>query len=457
MKTFDAIIIGSGQAGSPLAEKFAAAGRSVALIEKRFVGGTCVNDGCTPTKTMIAAARLSYLTRKAQAFGIPSDPSQVALAAVMQRKNEVVESFRSAIERSLQKKENIELIYGTASFTGPGTISVNGETLTAEHIFINTGARPAIPDIPGLAATGYLTSTTILDLEEIPAHLAILGSGYIAMELGQMFRRFGSRVTIIERGPSPLNKEDGDVAGAVVKILEEENVTFLTNAAVNKVSRKLDGTTELTLMHNGGEKHITCSHLLVAAGRSPNTEALNLPAAGVKTGPGGYIEVNDRLETSSPGVYALGDVKGGPAFTHISYNDHLIVARNILEHQALTITGRLTPYCMFTDPELGRVGLTEKEALKQGFKIKVARLPLTRVARGIETGETRGLMKAVIDADSKQLLGAAILSVSGGEIMSVLQMAMMGRITYEQLRDNVFAHPTFSESLNNLFLSLNND
>lgn len=457
MKTLDAIIIGSGQAGPPLAQKLAAAGRRTALIEKRFVGGTCVNDGCTPTKTMIAAARLSYLSRKAQAFGIPSDPSRLSFPAVMQKKNEVVDSSRSGLERSLQKTANIEVIYGTARFTGPKTVTVNGETLTAEHIFINTGARPAIPGIPGLAEAGYLTSTTILDLEEIPVHLAILGSGYIAMELGQMFRRFGSRVTLLERNAAPLNNEDDDVAAAIVQVLEEENVTFLTNAAVNKVSRKLDGTTELTLMHDGEEKHITCSHLLVAAGRAPNTEELDLSAAGVKTGPGGHIEVNDRLETSAPGVYALGDVKGGPAFTHISYNDHLIVARNILENQALTIKDRLTPYCMFTDPELGRIGLTEKEALKQGFTIKVAHLPLSKVARGIETGETRGLMKAVINADNKQILGAAILSVSGGEIMSVLQMAMMGRITYEQLRDNVFAHPTFSESLNNLFLSLDND
>ncbi|RPD41379.1 mercuric reductase [Chitinophaga barathri] len=457
MNKFDAIVIGAGQAGIPLAKKLAAAGRRTALIEKRFLGGTCVNDGCTPTKTMIAVARLSYLSRKAQAFGIPSDPSQLNLSAVLDRKNEVVNRFRSGLEKGVKDIKNLEMFSGTASFTGPDTLSVNGETLSAEHIFINTGARPMIPAIPGLADIPYLTSTTILDLDKIPEHLAIIGSGYIAMELGQMYARFGSRVTILERNAAPLEKEDDDVAACIRQILEEDNVTFLTNAAVNKVSRNLDGQTELTLMQHSEEKRITCSHLLVAAGRAPNTEELNLSLAGVKTGPHGYIEVNDRLETSAPGIYAMGDVKGGPAFTHISYNDHLIVAHNIIDKQNLSIKDRMIPYCMFTDPELGRVGLTEKEALKQGFKIKVATLPLSRVARGIETGDTRGLMKAVINTENKQILGAAILSVSGGEIMSVLQMAMTGNITYEQLRDTAFAHPTFSESLNNLFLSLDND
>lgn len=457
MNTYDAIVIGAGQAGVPLAKKLAASGRRTALIEKRFLGGTCVNDGCTPTKTMIAVARLCYLSRRAQQFGIPSDPSQLRISTVTDKKNEVVERSRSGLEKSLGATENLDLFHAEASFTGPKTLRVNEEDLSAELIFINTGARPSIPPIPGLADVPYLTSTTILDINVIPTHLVILGSGYVAMELGQMFARFGSRVTILERNAAPLEREDDDMVAAVRQILEEENVTFLTNAAVTKVSRKLDGETELTLTQNGEEKRITGSHLLVAAGRTPNTDMLNLSAAGVNTGPHGHIEVNERLETTAPGIYALGDVNGGPAFTHISYNDHLIVARNIIDRQHLSTKDRITPYCMFTDPELGRVGLSEKEAIKQGFRIKVARLPLSKVARGIETGDTRGLMKAVIDADTGKILGAAILSVGGGEIMSVLQMAMMGQITYEQLRDNVFAHPTFSESLNNLFSTLDND
>lgn len=457
MKKYDAIVIGAGQAGIPLAKKMAAAGRRTALIEKRFLGGTCVNDGCTPTKTMIAVARLCYLSRRAQHFGIPSDPSQLRISAVTDKKNEVVERSRSGLEKSVGETKNLDTFHGTATFTGPKTLRVNDEELSAELIFINSGARPAIPPIPGLADIPYLTSTTILDLNAIPAHLAIIGSGYIAMELGQMFARFGSRVTILERNAAPLEKEDEDVVTAITQILEEDGITFLTNVSVTKVSRNLDGETELALTQQGEEKRIACSHLLVAAGRAPNTEELNLSAAGVNTGPHGHIEVNERLETSAPGIYALGDVKGGPAFTHISYHDHLIVARNILEAEHLSTKDRITPYCMFTDPELGRVGLTEKEAKKQGFRIKVARLPLSKVARGIETGDTRGLMKAVIDADTKKILGAAILSVSGGEVMSVLQMAMMGGITYEQIRDNVFAHPTFTESLNNLFFTLDND
>lgn len=461
MKRYDAIIIGSGQAGTPLAKKLAKAGMKTAIIEKSFVGGTCINNGCTPTKTMIGAARMAYMAKRAQEFGIPSDPEQIDLKKVMDRKNEVVSSFRESALKGLTETPGLDLLTGAASFTGHKTLQVaytdgSTETLTAEHIFINTGARPVIPPVKGLTDVPYLTSTTLLDVGEKPAHLLILGSGYIAMEFGQMFRRFGSEVTILERAPRILTKEDEDVAEAVMEILKEDGITIITSAQVKEAGQQ-QGKINLTFEVNGAKQTLSGSHLLIGAGRAPDTEALQLPKTGVATDEKGYIIVNDQLETNVEGIYALGDVKGGPAFTHISYNDHLIVAQHILEKKHSSIKNRPVPYCMFTDPELGRIGLTEKEASEKGFNIKVAKLPLTKVARGIESGETRGLMKAVVNADTGQILGASILSVSGGEIMSVLQVAMMGHMTYDEIRNNIFAHPTFTESLNNLFMTLDND
>ncbi len=333
------------------------------------------------------------------------------------------------------------------------TIGVNGETLRADKIFINTGARPAIPDIEGLDAVPYLTSTTILDLTETPQHLCILGAGYVAMEMGQMYRRFGAEVTLLEKNTRILGKEDEDVAAAIHKILEEDGITICCGSELQKVSRQ-NGNILLELASGGQPRTITCSHLLVAAGRTPNTDDLGLEKTGLRTTGHGIIPVGENLETGVEGIFALGDVKGGPAFTHISYNDYVIVSKNILDKQRLTIHDRPVPYCMFTDPELGRIGLTEHEAREKGMDILVAKLPMTKVARGIETGDTRGLMKAVVDKATGQILGASILSVAGGEIMSVIQMAMMGKVPYDQIRDGVFAHPTFSESLNNLFMSI---
>lgn len=461
MKQYDAIIIGSGQAGTPLAKKLAKAGWNTVIIENRFVGGTCVNDGCTPSKTMIGAARMTYMAERAQEFGIPSDPLQIDLKKVIDRKNEIVSRSRESILKGLTETPELELLTGTASFTGHKAIKVtytDGSTdqLTAEHIFINTGARPSIPPIKGLNDIPYLTSTTLLDIAEKPEHLLILGSGYIAMEFGQMFRRFGSEVTILERAPNILIKEDEDVAEAVAGILAEDGIRVITAAQVQEVTQQA-GSIHLSFEVKGEKQTVSGSHLLIGAGRIPNTDALQLSNTGVETDEKGYIRVDEKLETNVKGIYALGDVKGGPAFTHISYNDFIIVSKNIFEKEKRTTKDRPVPYCMFTDPELGRIGLTEKEAKEKGFKIKVAKLPLTKVARGIESGETRGLMKAVVDAETQQILGAAILSVCGGEIMSVLQVAMMGHITYDEIRNNIFAHPTFTESLNNLFMTLDND
>lgn len=453
MKKYDAIIIGAGQAGTPLARKLAGAGWHTALIEQRRIGGTCVNDGCTPTKTMIGAARMCYMAGRAREFGITSTTHLPDLSKVKARKDEVVQQSFDGLTRAVSKTDHLDYMEGKAVFSGMKTVDVNGETLQAEHIFINTGASAAIPPIKGLSTVPYLTSTTILDLTETPRHLFILGAGYIAMEMGQMYRRFGSQVTMLEKSDRILGKEDEDIAAEVHKILEEDGITLLTAAELKQVITE-NGQLLLEVMENGTTRTITCSHILVAAGRPPNTADLQLEQTGLHAEKNGTIAVNDRLETSVPGIYALGDVKGGPAFTHISYNDYVIVWQNILENKGLSIRNRPVPYCMFTDPELGRIGLTEREAREQGKNILVAKLPLSKVARGIESGETRGLMKAVADADTGLILGAAILSVAGGEIMSVLQMAMMGNLTYQELRDGTFAHPTFSESLNNLFTTI---
>jgi len=461
MTKYDAIIIGSGQGGNPLAKKLAAANWKVALIERKWVGGTCINTGCTPTKTMISSGRIAHLLKTSATFGIHTNGFSVNMEEVVKRKNEVVISFRESGTKSLIRQPNLDLLFGNAAFSGPKEVTVvtedgSREILTAEKIFINTGLRTALPPIQGLDEINYLTSTSIMDLMEVPSHLVVIGGSYIALEFGQLYRRLGSEVTILERGPHFLSKEDEDIAGELKKILEGEGIKILLNTSITEVS-PAGKEVNLTIDSGGSSRTITGSHVLVATGREPDTTGLNTAVAGIGLDRHGFIQVNDKLETSIPGIYALGDIKGGPAFTHISYNDHLVLYKNLVEKGNESITDRPLIYCMFTDPELGRVGLSEKQAREKGLNIKVARLPMTSVARGIETGETRGLLKAVVDADSKKIIGASILAPEGGELMSVLQMAMLGGITYDVIRDNVFAHPTFSESLNNLFLKLDNE
>ena len=456
---FDAIIIGSGQAGNPLARKLAKAGKKTAVIEKRLVGGTCVNDGCTPTKTMVASAKAAYMAQHSAELGVPVSGYQVDMAAIKKRKDAIVEHSRSGNQEDLESTENLELIFGEAAFTGPKTVNVKlkdggQQALQAEQIFINAGTQTLIPEIEGLDKIDYLTSTTILDLETVPGHILVIGGNYIGLEFSQMFRRFGSRITLLEKGKRIMAREDDDVAAEIQNFLEAENITILSNAETQKFEKAADGKINATVKVNGEIQQITCSHVLIAIGREPQTKALNLEAAGIETDEKGFIKVNDKLETNVPGIYALGDIKGGPAFTHIAYNDYTIVYRNLLEGAELSIKGRPVPYCMFTDPQLGRVGITEAEAKKKGLNIKVAVLPMTKVARARETGDTRGLMKAVVDADTKQILGAAILGEEGGEIMSVLEMAMEGGITYDRIRYCIFAHPTYTESLNNLFMQI---
>jgi pyruvate/2-oxoglutarate dehydrogenase complex dihydrolipoamide dehydrogenase (E3) component len=463
MNKYDAIIIGSGQAANPLASKLAAAGWKTALIEKKWVGGTCINVGCTPTKTLVASGRVAYLAKRSADFGVHTTGWSIDIEAVIRRKNEHVLTARNGIAKRMSETKNIDLIYGEASFTGPKIVVVKKEdgsssTLTAETIFLNNGARPNIPPTPGLDSIDYLTSSTLLDLLVIPSHLVIIGAGYVALEFGQLYRRLGSAVTIIEYGKRLLSKEDEDIAAEIKKILEEDGIRILTGAKVEKVVRGNAGPVVDVIFNNSqsvnSREQIAASHVLVASGRTPNTETLNAAAAGITLDKRGFVVVNDRLETTVPGIYALGDVKGGPEFTHISYNDHLIVYKNLFEKANLSIAGRETIYCMFTDPELGRVGLTETQAREKGMNIKVASMPAAKIARAWENDETRGLLKAIVDADKGTILGAAMLSANGGELMAILQMAMMGNITYDVLRDNVFAHPTFAESLNNLFAHL---
>jgi len=454
MTKYDAIIIGSGQAGNPLAKKLANAGWKVVVIERKWVGGTCINVGCTPTKTMIASGRIAYLVNRSKDFGVNTTGRSVDMQEVVRRKNAIVLSYRESTMKGLLQPANIKIEFGNAVFTGEKEVTVTKEdgsqsALTASHIFINTGASPAIPPIPGLESSGYFTSDTIMDVMEVPRHLVIIGGSYIALEFGQLYRRLGSEVTVIESGGHFLPKEDEDIATALKKILEDDGIKIRTNAKVTEVS---GGPGEVTVKF--GAEAITGSHLLVATGRSANTAALNLTSSGVELDEHGFIRTNDKLETNVPGVYALGDVKGGPQFTHISYNDHLIVYKNLIEKGNESIDSRQSIYCLFTDPELGRVGLTEKQAREKGLHIKVATMPADWIARAYENSETRGLLKVVVDADNKKIIGASILCEGGGELMSILQMAMMGDVTYDRIRDAVFAHPTFAESLNNLFASL---
>ncbi|MFQ5864809.1 MAG: mercuric reductase [bacterium] len=456
---YDAVIIGAGQGGGPLSTTLARAGWKTALIEREHVGGTCVNKGCTPTKTMVASARVAYLTRRAADYGVHTGPISVDMTKVRQRKRDIVDMFRSGSQSGIEKTEGVDLVKAEASFAGSKSLEVrmnNGDTqhLSADKIFINTGARPAKPAIDGLESIPTLDSTSIMELDTVPKHLLVLGGGYIGLEFGQMFRRFGSAVTIVQRRNQLLTREDSDVAEEVAKILREDGIEILLETEPLRVEKSNNSDIGLTVQTPQGERKLNGSHILIAAGRVPNTENLNLSAAGIETDKRGFVQVNERLETNVPGVYALGDVKGGPAFTHIAYDDFRILRTNLLEGGNASVNGRLVPYTVFIDPQLGRVGLSETEARRTSHKIRVAKLPMSHVARALEVDETRGFMKAVVDAETSQILGCAVLGIEGGEVMSVLQMAMIGKVPYTAIRDGVFAHPTLAESLNNLFMAM---
>jgi pyruvate/2-oxoglutarate dehydrogenase complex dihydrolipoamide dehydrogenase (E3) component len=457
-QNYDAVVIGAGQAGVPLATTLAKAGRKTALVEREHVGGTCINEGCTPTKTMVASAKVAYFDRRSEDYGVSNGQVAVDMIRVRERKRDIVESFRSGGEKRLADA-GVELIRGEARFSGPRELEVTlngGEAvqLSADNIFINVGARPANPPVEGLDRVPTLNSTTIMELDEVPDHLLVLGGSYVGLEFAQMFRRFGSRVTVVQRGKQLMSREDTDVAEAVAEIMRQDGIEVLLSTQTQHAEQGNDGKIRLRVSTPEGERTLEGSHLLVAAGRPPNTDRLNLEAAGIETDKRGQIKVNERLETNVEGVYALGDVKGGPAFTHISYDDFRIVRTNLLEGGNATITDRKVPYTVFIDPQLGRAGLSEQEAREQGLNIRVAKIPMSYVARAIEVDETRGFMKAVVDPDTGQILGCAILGVEGGEIAAMLQIAMMGGVPYTTLRDTVFSHPTLSESLNTLFAAV---
>jgi pyruvate/2-oxoglutarate dehydrogenase complex dihydrolipoamide dehydrogenase (E3) component len=456
---FDAIVIGSGQAGTPLSLALAEAGRKTALLERQHVGGTCVNEGCTPTKTMVASARVAYLARRGFDYGVNTGSVSVSQVKVRERKRAIVESFRGGSQRRTEQAKGLELIFGSARFLGPNSVEVQLNAggvrqFTAANIFINTGTRAGRPQIDGLDSVPTLDNVSIMELDVVPEHLLVVGGGYIGLEFGQMIRRFGSKVTIVHSHPQLLTREDTDVAEEIARILVEDGVELVLDSRPVRVSRSA-GEISITVGTRQGERTFTGSHLLLAAGRIPNTDSLNLRAAGVTTDGRGFINTDSRLQTNVPGIYALGDVKGGPAFTHISYDDYRIIRANLLEGGNASTEGRLVPYTVFLDPQLGRVGLTEAEAVVKGLDVEVAKMPMNRVARALEMDETRGFMKSIVDARTKQILGAAVLGIEGGEIMAMLEVAIMGRLPYTALRDGIFAHPTLAESLNNLFSTLN--
>lgn len=458
MRKFDVIIIGAGQAGIPLAKKLAVAGKKVAIIEKLWIGGSCMNEGCTPTKTIIASARLAYLAHNSSKMGISIHKVEINYKQIIARKNKIVKQFKDGATKGLEKTKNLTIIYGEASFISSTQVIVLSDsekklTLQASKIFINTGASPAIPQIEGINKIDYLTSTSILNLTKPPKHLLIVGGGYIALEMGQMFKRFGSLVTIVEQNPRLLIEEDEDVSAAIKEIFKTENIKTYTLAEVIKFEKK-NKSIRVNIKTGEKTKKISCSHVLIASGRKPQTNALNLELAGVKVDEYGFIKVDPYLKTNVSHIFALGDVKGGPSFTHVAYNDYVVVAHNMFQKEKINTNKRMIPYTVFTDPQLGRIGITEAQAIEKGINFKVVKIYNDQVARAIETGDKRGFMKAIVDLDTKQILGAAILSTDGGEIMSILQMAMLGNITYEQIRFNIFAHPLYAESLNNLFMDL---
>jgi pyruvate/2-oxoglutarate dehydrogenase complex dihydrolipoamide dehydrogenase (E3) component len=457
---YQAIVIGSGQGGNPLSMALAGAGLRTALVERKHVGGTCINEGCTPTKTMIASARVAYLARRGADYGVRTGQIGIDMERVRQRKRDIVNSFRTGGESRLEKTPNLELIFGDASFAGPKSVLVKlnsggQRVLTAEKIFINAGARPSVPPLEGLASVPFLDSTSIMELAAVPEHLIVIGGGYVGLEFGQMFRRFGARVTLVQSLDHLLRGEDPDAVAEVAAILAQDGVEILLNTRAERVAlagAQKTNQFQLTVRSGNESRVIAGSHLLLATGRTPNTDSLNVSAAGIAIDKHGFIQVNAKLETSVPGIFALGDVNGGPAFTHISYDDFRILRTNLIENGSASTAGRLVPFTLYIDPQYGRIGLTETEARAQNKNIRVAKMPMSYVARALETAESRGFMKAIVDASSGQILGAAILGIEGGEIMSMLELAMMGKLPYTALRDAIFAHPTLAESLNNLFL-----
>lgn len=461
IEIFDAIIIGSGQGGTPLASELAKSGMKVALIEKKFVGGSCINIACTPTKTLIASAKIAYSVNSAKKYGINSTFNSIDFSIIMQRKKEVVESFREGLYRQLLSTKGLSLIEGEAHFIGEKLLEINLNNgkkylARADLIVINTGASPFNPPIDGLEKSVFFNSTSIMEIDVLPEHLLIIGGGYIGLEFGQMFRRFGSKVTIIQLDQQLLPNEDEDIAEEIKKILMEEGIEIFCSTKTIKVENPEQNKIVLTVIKDDREMKIEGSHLLVAIGRAPNSADLNLESTRVKADKRGFIIVDEYLETGVPGIFAIGDVNGGPQFTHISYDDYRVLSKNILQKdngKTYSTKGRQLPYTVFIDPQLGRIGLTEKAVKEKGYNYKLFKIPMSWVARAIETGETKGMMKAIVDTGDNKILGASVLGIEGGEIIAIIQIAMLAGLPYTVLRDAIYSHPSISEALNTLFTS----
>ncbi|MDW7667969.1 MAG: mercuric reductase [Bacillota bacterium] len=455
IKKYDSIVIGSGQAGNPLVFDLAGRGQKVALIEKNELGGSCINFGCTPTKTLIASSNLNYRVLNSSNLGVIVENVELDFRKVISRKNDIVKSFRSSIEKGVKNNKKIYLYRGVGSFIDKNTIKIDlndggEEKIQADKIFINSGSKPKIIPIDGLENVDYYDSTSIMELTELPEHLVIIGTGYIALEFSQMFKRFGSKVTVIGRSGRIIKIEDEDISNRMQEILEEDGIEFLLNTDTKKIEKN-GNKTNIYVERSKRKEKIECSHLMIATGRVSVVDNLKLENTNVKLDEKGNIKVSDKLKTDEDNIYALGDVKGGPKFTHIAYDDYRIIIDHIFGEDKRNIKDRYVPFTLFTQPQLGRVGLTEKESKEKGYEVKVVKLEMKNVGKAIEEGMTKGFMKAVINKEDHKILGVAVLGLQGGEIMAIVQIAMMAGMKYEVLRDAIFTHPSLSESLNNLF------
>ena len=448
---FDAIVIGAGQAGPPLAGRLTAAGQTVAVVERKLVGGTCVNYGCIPTKTLVASAHTAHVARRSADFGIGTGEVTVDMGKVKARKDGIVKGDRDGVEGWLEGMDGCTLIRGHARFTDPHTLDVDGQTISADRFFLNVGGRAVAPPIPGLADVDYLTNVGVLELDAVPEHLVIIGGSYIGLEFAQMYRRFGAQVTVVERGQRLASREDDDVCVAIKDIHEGDGITIHLGANDIRVSQDGDG---IAVHTRDGGPTVTGSHLLVAVGRQPNTDELGLDAAGVEVDGHGYVVVDDQLRTTAEHIWAMGDCNGKGAFTHTSYNDFEIVAANLLDDDPRRVSDRITTYALYIDPPLGRAGMSVDQVRASGRKALVGKRPMTRVGRAVEKGETQGFMKVVVDAESEEILGAAIFGVGGDEVIHSILDVMTAKLPYTAISRTMRIHPTVSELVPTLLQDL---
>jgi pyruvate/2-oxoglutarate dehydrogenase complex dihydrolipoamide dehydrogenase (E3) component len=445
MADYDAIVIGTGQSGPALTRRLVAAGWKVAIIERKLFGGTCVNTGCTPTKTLVASAYAAHLARRADEYGVTiGGPIGVDMKKVKARKDAIAGASRKGVERSLKTLKGCTVYEGHARFSGPKEVKVGNETLKADRIFINVGGRAVVPPIPGLDQVPYLTNSSMMDVDFLPGHLIVLGGSYIGLEFAQIYRRFGSEVTVIELAPHLIPREDEDVSQAVAGFLQDEGIDIRVNSKVVGV-KKEGNDIAVSVATDGKQSQVAGSHLLLAIGRRPNTDDLGLDKAGIATDPRGYIEVDDQLRTNVPAIWALGDCNGRGAFTHTSWNDFEIVAANLLDNDPRRVSDRITAYALYTDPPLGRAGMTEAEVRKSGRPALIATMAMEDVSRAYEKGETKGFMKILVDQETKQILGASLLGVSGDEVIHCILDVMYAKAPSTVLRRAMHIHPTVSE------------